>query len=343
MGKATILDVARLAGVSASTVSRYLNRSAHLSEEAGQLVAQAVRKLDYRPSATARTMRTRRSHCLGVLVPDIANPFFVEIAGAIERTAAFHGYTVMLCNTDEDSAREEKIVRALIDRNVDGLIMIASENTTPATLVQASRIPMVAIDRVLSGARVASIVTDHVQGGYLAAKYLLDLGHRKIALLNGPLSITNYDDRYQGFRQALDEYGVAWDQSLHLRAVSGVEAGAEALLGALDRGASFTAVFAANDLLAIGALLAVRRRGLRVPEDVAILGYDNIKFSEFTFPRLSTVDQPKSEMGRISTETLIRHLDAGESLPEDVVRLAPRLVPRETCAAVDREGGGSGK
>ena len=301
-----------------------------------------MRKLDYRPSATARTMRTRRSHCLGVLVPDIANPFFVEITGAIERTAAAHGYTVMLCNTDEDSSREERFVRALIDRNVDGLIMIASENTAPETLVQASRIPMVAIDRVLAGARVASIVTDHVQGGYLAARYLLELGHRQIAFLNGPASISNYDDRYQGFRQALDEHRVLWDQSLHLCSVSAVEAGAEALLRAIDSGAAFTAVFAANDLLAIGALLAARRRGLKVPDDLTILGYDNIRFSEFTFPALSTVDQPKSEMGRIGTELLIRHLDDGADLPQDVVKLAPRLVLRETCAPVNRKGGDSG-
>jgi LacI family transcriptional regulator len=340
MERATIRDVARLAGVSSSTVSRYLNDSAHLSTSARERIAGAMAKLGYRPDATARTMRTRRSRCLGVLVPDIANPFFVEIASAIERTAAEHGYTVMICNTDEDSAKEERLVQTLIDRSVDGLIMIACDGTTPAIIAQAGRLPMVAIDRVVDHSLVMSIAGDNFTGAALATRRLLGLGHRRIAFLTGPLSIPAYNERYAGFREALDGAALAWDQSLFLGGHATVEEGQRVVAAAHQSGRRFTAIFAASDLLAIGALLAARQRGLALPDDLSVIGYDNIPFSAYVHPGLSTVDQPKREMGRMGAIALIQALDSREPLEAKVLRIAPRLVMRGSCAPV--KGGEAG-
>lgn len=339
MARTTIFDVARLAGVSIATVSRYMNNSVHVSDSARAKVAAAMTKLGYRPDATARTMRTGRSRCLGVLVPDIANPFFVEIAGAIERTAARHGYTVMLCNTDEDNAKEEWLIRTLIDRNVDGLLLVACAGTTPAALIQAGTLPVVAIDRVMEHGGIMSIAGDNFCGGLMATKHLVGLGHRRIALLTGPLSISAYNERYDGFRRALDEAAIPWDQSLFLSGYASVEDGERLVTSALESGLDFTAVFAASDLLAIGALLAARRHGRQVPQDLSIVGYDNIPFSNCVYPGLTTVDQPKREMGRMGVLALIKALDQRETLPAKVVRVAPSLVLRGSSMALSVKGG----
>lgn len=339
MSKPTILDVAQLAGVSPSTVSRYLNGSGRVSGKSQAAIREAMEKLGYRPDTTARAMRTGRTYSIVVLVPDMANPYFVEIANAVERYVAPQGYSVIVCNTDEDPDRERTLIEAVVSRNVDGLIIIPSNRTAANIVSLAQDVPVVVLDRPQAADLVFTVAGDNLSGGKLAATHLLELGHRSIAFLSGPPTIPTHGERYRGFREALDSYGVAMNPGLFWAAEASVKGGEEGVDRALSQGAGeFTAIVASSDLLAIGAMRALRARGINVPEDVSVVGYDNIALSEYVFPSLTTIDQSKQEMGRLAAEMLLAHLESQTPLPASATLLPPRLVVRSTsCPRREKE------
>lgn len=337
---ATIRQVAALAGVSIKTVSRVVNGAAYVSQATRRRVQRAIARLNYRPNALARGLVTGRSRSLGLVIADVVNPFFPPLVRAVEDAAAARGYNVILCDTDEDAGRERAAISVLLERQVDGLILCASR--VPEGYLRAladDRIPLMLVNRVVGHLRTAAVVADGVAGGRAATEHLLALGHRRIAYLAGPRASFSHRSRLRGYRQALAAKRVAEDPALIVGGAATMAAGREAASALLDLRRPPTAIFAFDDLMAIGAMEEIRRRGLRVPEDVAVVGFDDIDLSAFVDPPLTTVAQPKAEMGRLAADRLLDMIETGRSPEHRIVTLTPVLVVRRSCGA--RAGSGS--
>jgi LacI family transcriptional regulator len=328
--------VARLAGVHPSTVSRALHRAdLPLRAETRIKVLAAVERLEYRPSAIARGLRLQRTRTLGMLVPDITNPFFPPIIRGAEEAARERGYELVLCNTDDSPERETASLRLLRERQADGLLM-ATSRMADATLaaVRRDRFPFVLVNR---GSRVAADLSVEVDNERAAASiiaHLADLGHRRIAHIAGPLSTTTGAERAAGYRAAMKSRGLVTDESLIAMADAYAEPSGYAAALRILR-ASPTAIFAANDLLILGALRAVREAGLRVPQDISLVGVNDIPLAGLIDPPLTTVRVPQREMGEIAARMLVAVLE-NEPVARRHVLLDTALIVRGSTAAPAR-------
>ncbi|MYW69696.1 substrate-binding domain-containing protein [Streptomyces sp. SID8379] len=329
-----IKDVARVAGVSVGTVSNVINRPETVAEETRARVLSAIDRLGYVRSESARQLRAGRSRIMGLLVLDMGNPFFVDVARGAERAAREAGLGVMVCNSAQSPAEEAEYLSLFAEQRVRGVLLTPAE-ATGRTVEQFRRhdIPFVLVDRVAEGATECSVSVDDVNGGALAVRHLVDAGHRRIAYVSGPPALNQVKDRRQGALRALAEAGLP-ASALHelpterLDVAAGRDAGAR-LLGLADRP---TAVFCANDLLALGVLQSLYAAGVRVPEDIAIVGYDDIEFAAAAAVPLTSVRQPAVTMGALAAELLLEEIEAADR-PDGIhehrrVVLQPELVVR---------------
>jgi LacI family transcriptional regulator len=328
----TITDVARAAGVSIKTVSRVINAAGYVRDATRHRVARAIQRLGYRPNALARGLVTGRSRSIGLVIADVVNPFFPPLVRAVEDVAAARGYTVILADTDEDAARERGALSVLLEKQVDGLILCASRvRAGLLRRIADSGVPLAMINRALSHPRAIGVVADGVVGGRLATEHLLRLGHTRIAYLAGPRASASNRNRFRGYRDALAARGIPFQPSLVAGGVPSLAGGMEAMASLLAAAPGPTAVFAFDDLMALGALAELRRRRIRVPEDMALVGYDNIDLAGFIDPALTTVDQPKAQMGQLAATLLLDLIETG-SVPRPRTRvLMPRLIVRASC------------
>ncbi|HEY8446964.1 MAG TPA: LacI family DNA-binding transcriptional regulator [Thermomicrobiales bacterium] len=329
---ATIKEVAARAGVSPGTVSHTLNGTRRVDPETRARVLAAARELGYRPNGLARGLRRRESRAIGLLVPDNSNPVFADIARGIEDAVYEEGYNVILCNSDQSEEKEDRYLDALLSKRVDGLIL-ASGSSRPDVIrrVIEAGVPLVVIPGVLTDFPADHVLGDDVTGGRIAAKYLLDLGHRRIGYIAGPRVGTVSSGRAEGFREVLAEAGVALPEDAIVGGDFRVGGGEAAMAELLRRDLGLTAVFAANDLMAIGAIKLLRRAGIRVPEDISIIGLDGIWIGEVISPALTTVAQPIAEAARVSTRLLFERMRQPD-LPPRRILLSPTLIERESCA-----------
>ena len=327
----TIQEVAEKAGVSPTTVSHVVNHSRVVADETRLRVEAAMEALHYRPNALARSLRRGQTHTLGLILPDSANPFFAEIGHSIEAAAFAQGYSVILCNTEGDLDKEELYVDVLTKKQVDGMIFVAAgEQTDSLRTLLHHKLPVVVVDRDLSNIDIDAVLTDNRQGGYLATKHLIDLGHTRIGCIAGPSHLTPSAQRVIGYRDALIDAGLPVDDDLITRGDFHPESGYHAARSLLDRLAAPTAIFACNDLMALGALRAAAEFDRVVPRDLAVVGFDDIELASFTSPPLTTIAQPKSDLGRLAVEWLIEHI-ADKTRPARRELLPTRLIVRGTC------------
>jgi len=337
---ATIRDVARRAGVSVATVSRVVNHSAHkVSEETRRRVLEAIEELGYQPNDVARGLKKRTSHTIGLIVPDISNPFYPAIARGIEDVANAHGYAVVLCNTYEDLAKEREYLSLLRRRWADGLIFATvGVNTKHLRWLRGHRVPVVLVARDVEGVEIDAVLVDNFRGAYLAVRHLIGLGHQRIGFIGGPRSLHVSRERHRGYLHAIADAGIDPDPELHVEGNFRAEGGEEAMRQLLHLQPPLSAVFAANDLMAIGAMNAIKRAGFRIPEDIAVVGFDDITFASLVEPPLTTVAQPKYRMGTIAMTLLLERMEGKEDGPRKIV-LDPELVVRDSCGARQREAG----
>ena len=330
-GTPTMKDVAERASVSVTTVSHVLNKTRHVDPDLVRRVENAVRRLGYQPNALARGLRRKETRMLGMVVPDNSNPYFAELARTIEDTCFERGYSVILCNSDEDAAKESAYVSLLAEKRVDGIVFVASGNDCSGleALLQ-HRIPVVALDRELKGMRCDSIVVDNRHGGRQATLHLIGGKHRRIGCICGPRNLTSAEERLQGYKDALSEARLPLDPALIQWGNFHIEGGYAAVQVLLDLSKPITAVFASNDLMAVGALRGIAARGLRVPDDVAVVGFDDIRFAKYTQPPLTTVMQPIRQIGKLATELVMARVN-GERREPQRHRLKTILVVRESC------------
>lgn len=329
----SLTDVAKAAGVSIATVSRVISHPEKVAPDTEARVRKSMAELNYQPNRVARRLRQRggKRHLLGLIIPDIQNPFFSEIARGVEDVAYANQFAVMLCNSDEDLKKESFYLDVLRAESADGIILPPiTDRDAAVSRVAESGMPIVTVDRSLSNLTVDKVEVDNRQGAFDAVAHLTKTGHKRIGLITGKLNISTSRDRKLGYEDALAAAGIAGDPELvrtgDYKQASGV-ALAEELL-ALPKPP--TALFVANNLMAVGAIETIHRRKLRIPADVAIIGFDDLPWAEALDPPLSVVRQPAYEVGRAAAELLLKRLGDRNS-PAAWLRLRPRLILRNSC------------
>lgn len=323
---ATIKDVANRAGVSISTASLVINRKQGVSDKLRRKVWEAIEELNYHPNALARGLKVNASKFLGLTIPDIVNPFFPLIVRGVEDAAAHYGYTIILGNTDGEIEKEERYLNHFIEKRVDGLILIPSSgNPTSTSVFYQSALPKVIIDRGLTGMDIPTVITDNVYGAYLGTKHLLNNGRIKVLFISGPENVQASKDRCLGYSKALEEYKNK--NKLIVYGQFSFESGNKIVAKALTE-LDFDAVLSANDMMALGAMKALAQKGVAIPEEIEVVGYDNILFSELSRPSLTTIEQPAYEMGFKAVELLVESINSDTKSVSKI--LEPRLIIRES-------------
>ncbi|NMP22247.1 LacI family DNA-binding transcriptional regulator [Sulfobacillus harzensis] len=327
---ATIKDIARRAGVGVATVSRALNRSGYVRPETLTKIEQVADELGYVPNRQARAMVNGSTQTFGILIPDMDNALFMRIVRGINDFAYPLGYSLLVMDSRGNPERERRICRTMQELRVDGLVLFATPGTANLLTTLDRTLPAVVIDRLLPSSDVPQVSVDHYKGAKDAVGLLLSVCQYPPAMISGPEQVTSSEARLQGYRDALRSAGVSpKDERIESGGYT-YEGGYQAMRGLLTRGRSLDGVFAANDLSALGALRAIRDVGLRCPDDVRVVGFDDIEATRYVYPSLTTIRQPMDEIGRVAVDMLVKRV-TGELVEVDPVLLAGKLIRRESC------------
>lgn len=336
--KPTIYDVAKEAGVSIATVSKVINQTGRIGEKTRKKVHKVMEELNYQPSVVASALTGKNTYTIGLLVPDLANPFFAEVARSVEDRGRELGYSLVMCSTDHDPDKEIQYLTVLRQKQVDGIILGTGfrHNGELKGLIE-QQIPVALIAREEPELAVDTVLVDDFNGGYMATSHLVGLGHRRIAVIAEDLNVASSRERVRGYRRALDERGIHYNEQLVLISDFTVADGKRLTGQLLDSEDPPTAVYACNDLLAIGAMQAATERGLHIPNDLSIVGFDDTLLATITNPALTTVAQPIHEMGRQVMDLLIQEVEKKKSVKQRVVLLPELKVRQSTGERRDRK------
>ena len=328
-------EVAEQANVSVTTVSHVINNSRPVNPETRMRVEQAMQDLGYQPNVLARSLRRGKSQTIGVILPDNTNPYFAEVVRAIEDTSFSHGYSVILCNSDNDLDKEHLYTNVLIEKQVDGIIFVAAglseENIRN---LQKRGVPSVLVDRQVPGVEIDSVFADNQAGGILATNHLLSLGHTDIACISGPHGVRSSSERIAGYRHALETAGLHPNPDWIFEGDFRFQGGHSAARVFFEGHQKPTAIFACNDLMAIGALHYAHENQLRIPGDISIIGFDDIRLAQFSNPPLTTIRQSKDRMGALAAELLLGRMGNGSQvIRQEIVDV--QLVVRSSTAQLE--------
>jgi len=329
--KATIKDIARICGVSITTVSRVINNKKEgVGADTLEHILRVIKELNYQPNVVARSMITKRSHTIGLVIPDIRNPFFSELARGVEDVCNRYEYGCFLCNTDGDFEKENEYIQLLRGRVADGILFTTQNNAEYNEVFRdfiARRFPFCFIERYIDELpEVPGVYFDNRLGAAMITDYLLDHGHRRIAFVSGPLTTHNARQRKEGYIASLANHGIAADESLIVEGNYKYNGGYQAADTLVAAGkADFTAVFASNDLMALGVLQRLEEMGYKVPEDISIAGFDHITYPPVLKPKITTVEIPAYSFGKTSAELLFT-LMRGEKPEREKIVFSPNLI-----------------
>lgn len=327
-----LVELAAKLNLSISTVSRALSRPEMVAPHTRERIAEAAERYGYRPNGIARSLRKGKTQTIGLIVSDIQNPFYAAVTRAAERVAARQGYTLIICNADENAENEMRALRLLDEMQVAGIIHGSTGATLPTLeALSAKGIPIVDIDRVSGLAEADTVLVDNARGAALAAEHLLSLGHRHVAVITGPQHLTTGTERLTGFRQALGAAGITLEETYVKIGDFREASGHQATLELLDLPAPPTALFVANNEMMAGALAALQTRVVRVPEDISLISFDDVRWAKYVDPPLTIVAQPTERIGTLAAELLFERL-AGRR-QKVIHRLEPTLVVRMSCAS----------
>ena len=334
----TIKDVARLSGVSSMTVSRVINESERVRPETRQRVEQAIAELGYVPSRLARGLSRQRTGTLAVIVPDVANPFFTMIVRAAEEVARRGGYRVILCDTRADLTVERDVVEELIAHRVEGIVIapVSDRSATHVRRLDKFGVPCVLVDRTLPGVESDAVLGDSVAGARRLVEHLISLGHRRIGLVVESDEVSTARDRRRGYEAALEAADIPLDPSLVVETAVDPAGGAEGMRRLLELDDRPTAVFTVNNLVALGAIEAVRGAGLEVPDDVALVCFDDIEYASRLYPFLTALEQPAETFGTVATQLLLERIQGRGPARRHAVVLPGEFVVRRSCGASGR-------
>jgi LacI family transcriptional regulator len=328
---ASIYDVSRESKVSVFTVSAVINKKSHVGEKLRSRVEAAIRKLNYRPNLVARSLAKQRTHTFGMIVPDIANPFFPMVVRGAEDAARKHGYNLLLCNSDDRLEKEEEQIELLLSKRVDGILLTkAAGDFSPALrqMISEISIPFVLIMRTYPKLTKDAVISDDYQGAYCAVSHLVRSGCRRIGLISGPLKVSNAVARWKGFRDALKANGLTFEEKLVIEGDYRVESGFRAGHSLLSHHPD--GIYVANHLMTIGLLKAAEEMGLKCPDDFGVVSFDDYPWLSVLHPKLTTVELPKHQLGNDAAELLIERI-SGNNGKAAVRKLQTELRIRESC------------
>ncbi|MBS4198159.1 LacI family DNA-binding transcriptional regulator [Bacillus sp. FJAT-49732] len=330
--KPTIYDVAKAAGVSIATVSKVINNTGKMRDTTREKVKDTMKKLNYQPSLMASALTGKGTETLGLLVPDISNPFFSQIAKTIEDRAHENGMSVIICSTDENTDKEKKYVELLQRKHVDGMIVASSYHNIEILKEVVNRnTPLVMLTQDDAGLGVTSISVDDFKGGYEATSHLISEGHRDIAIIAEYAKSSK--QRIYGYLEAHEEQGLETSEDHIFRTIASIENGRESLRKIVQKGKVPTGIFACNDLIAVGVIQEAKEMGLKIPEDLSIVGFDNTILATTTVPGLTTIAQPITEMGNRVVDVIISEIKNKNQTKERIL-FKPQLIIRGTTAVV---------
>jgi len=335
LARPTIKDVAKKAGVSIATVSRIVNdASEHYNEKTKKRIVQIIEKLNYQPNAVARSLRRRKTCTIGFVVPGL-QPFFAEVLEGVQSVAREKGYSIVLCNTDYDPKQEEAYVANLLEGRVDGVIFTSGVMQDEHILrLKEEGIPIVLIEKFMQSSDIPAVVIDNLSAAKKGVKHLLSLGHRKIGYISAPLELVPLRERFEGYKRALLESQVPYDSSVvYIEKTikkEDLRSGYKIMKKILQQGNFPRAFFIVSDTLAIGAIKAIKDFGMKVPDDIAIVGFDDIDIASFSDPPLTTMVQPKHQMGVKGMEMLIKAM-SGVKLRKKEIRMDVEIAVRGSC------------
>ena len=327
----TIYDVARRSGVSPATVSRVLSGRRNVDPELSEKVRAAVAELSYRPNGVARNLRKSSTNLWAVVISDIENPFFTSLVRGLEDVAQTEGYHVVLCNSDEDPAKEAAYASAVLTDQMAGVVISPTSTADGVHLLADAKIPLVMIDRRVEGIEADTVLVDNEHGAFEGVKHLIDGGYSRIACITGPRKVSTAMDRLAGYRSALRSNGIRYDKDLVRYADFREAGGYAAMESLLELPDPPEALFAANNLMTVGALECLARKGLHAPDDIAIVGFDDIPWADLVVPSLTTVAQPTYELGR-TAGLLLKDRTASPGRPPTTVTLPTKLHIRATSS-----------
>ncbi|MGQ9508359.1 MAG: LacI family DNA-binding transcriptional regulator [Thermodesulfobacteriota bacterium] len=334
--KVNIKDIARLANVSHTTVSRALNNKSRIRPETKEKILSIARQLNYRPNFIARSLVMRKTKTLGLVITTIANPFYIELSQGIETTARKLGYNIILCSTNYDLSSEKQYIEMLRSKGVDGFIFTSAHIGDPNIVELAEEgFPMILVNRRTYHPKVKEKVdyvgVDNLLGGYLAVEHLIRLGHQRIGVVGGSSESSVGLERLEGGKRALDTYGLERREEYFLEGNFLKDSGYQGGKKFLQMIPPPTAIFATNDYMAIGVYHALLEEGIKIPEEIALIGFNDIEPAGIRGIDLTTIGQKKFEMGAMAVEMLIKKIEGGESKPPKEILLKPDLVIRKTC------------
>ncbi|MCL5986817.1 MAG: LacI family transcriptional regulator [Actinobacteria bacterium] len=331
----TSKDVAKLAGVSRATVSHVVNKSKYVSKELKLRVEQAMKELAYHPDAIAKSLKARKTHTIGVVIPNIMSPFYPPVVKGIEDVARESGYQIFICSTEEDFEMEEERLKALYEKRVDGLIIVPVRDRRGFffdTLL-GKNVPIVLLDRKIGGIDVDTVSSDNYDGAYAAVRHFLSLGYKNIAIVAMPLHMVPGKERLEGYKKALQEHGLSVvDNYVKVGNVS-EESGYERTKELLNQPGSLEAILVCNHLMAMGAFRAIKESKLRIPEDIALIAFDDFPWTPYLSPSLTTVAQSAYELGATAANMLIERIEKKNDIEPRHVVLKSKLIVRESCGA----------
>lgn len=332
--KATIKDIAKKAGVSITTVSRVINGSPKgVGEKTRKRVEKVAKELNYSPNFVARSLVMKKTQAIGVIIPDISNPFFPELIRGIEDRAAKENYSLILCNSDGDETKEQAYMKLLKDKGTDGIIYtgVHGLDVARSRFLKTLGVPFVCLDRAPAEENMDSVCDDGAQGMYEMVRYLIQKGHEKIAYFTGDMAASTAKERKKGYEGALKENGICLQEALVVAGLFDVESGRLGVETLIDRKVDFTAIACANDLIAMGALLALRARNISVPAQVSVTGYDDIQMAQHCFPALTTMAQNKYELGKSTVHLLLQKMKQ-KTTDGHTVTFQSTLILRDSVA-----------
>lgn len=336
----TIRDVAKLAGVSTPTVSRVLGNKENVDPVLRQRVVDAVRQLNYRPHRAARALRSQVSRSIAFIIPDIQNPFFTSVLRGVEDAAFVDDYVVMLCNTDDSQDRQKGYIDVLMAENVAGIVLCPADETRSLSQVQSMQeqgIAVVVVDRQVQGAALDTVMLENAQAAQEAMRYLVDLGHTRIGIISGPDYYAPGRERLLGYERALAEAGIPVDRELVRKTDFRPDAATTAARALLSLSLELrpTAIFATSSRLSLAALAVLGEAGVRIPDEISFVGFDDADWARSYRPQLTVVAQPTYEIGARACRRLLERI-ANPSLPPETVRLPAQLLVRRSCTSVHR-------
>jgi LacI family transcriptional regulator len=312
-----------------------INRNGYVGYETRQKVERAIRKLKYRPNVLAQSLISKQTKAIGVVITDITNPFFTTLVRGVEDSANKRGFNTILCNSDEDCEKQRSYIEVLLQKRIDGILIAPSDRSERQIQdLQREKTPFVLIDRRIDGIKADTVMGDSLGGAEKVVEHLIKLGHRRIALINGPLGVSTAKDRLEGYKNCLRKHGIAVEEALIKVGQFERGSGYEKTLELMCMNPPPTAIFACNNFLALGAIRALREKGVRIPEDVALVSFDDIEIASVIHPFLTAVTQPAYTIGTIATEILIDRIEGRIGKDSDsgkTVVLQTELIVRESC------------